>query len=211
MAEIYVFVDSENVVRYVGCSKDARRRCGQHWRYRETKSTPCAAWLRGLDERPRYVIVDEVGDHLADAAEEMWISFFREISGEKLLNVTTGGSTGFVRTIPRESPSDETRSLISAAHKGRQVSEETRAKMREATTARWRSGFYDGILPIRGNRRSEASKAAWAAMTPEKRKGISDRAAAARRGSKHTDEAREKMRKAAIAREERKRLERGDV
>lgn len=208
MREIYVFVDVDGVVRYVGCSMDAKRRVNQHWRYRSSRTTPCAAWLRSLDGPPRSVVVDEVDDDHVDAAERMWVSFFREISGDALLNVATGGATGFTRMSPRPPASNETRRRLSEANRGKVVSDETRQKMREATSARWRSGFYENVLPEKRPKQSEAMRRRWASMSLADRQRQSEKISRAQTGRKHSPETKQKMREAALAREARKREER---
>lgn len=196
MREIYVLVDSDGVVRYVGCSSNAKRRVNQHWRYRDGKNTPCAVWLRSLQDPPRFVIVDEVEDDQAGYAEQAWIALFSVIAGSKLLNVTTGGETGFSRMRPRPAASEETRRRLSEVNRGKVVSEETRQKMREATTARWREGFYSSVLPSR-NKRAEASRKKWADMPPEKRAEVIKKSADARRGATRSEESRKRMSEAA--------------
>lgn len=210
MREIYVLIDSVGTVRYVGCSSDAKRRVTQHWRYRADKNTPCAAWLRSLADPPKCVVVDEVDDAYADGAEQVWIAFFRAISDDKLLNVTTGGTEGFTRMVPRPPASEETRKRLSEVNRGKVVSQETRQKMSAATSERWRAGFYDAVLPMR-NKRSEASRKKWADMTPEQRAAVAQKSADSRRGAKRSEEARKRMSEAAKRRHERERLAKGGV
>jgi hypothetical protein len=208
MREIYVFVDSDGVVRYVGCSSNAKRRVNQHWRYRDDKNTPCAAWLRSLQDPPRFVVVDEVDDDHAGYAEQAWIALFSVVADSKLLNVTTGGEAGFSRMYPRPPVSEETRKRLSEVSRGKVVSEETRQKMREATSARWRDGFYQRVLPSKRPKQSEAMRRQWASLSPEEKKARVAKMLAGRKNTKHSPETKQKMRDAAIAREERKRRER---
>jgi predicted GIY-YIG superfamily endonuclease len=160
MREIYVLKDANGKVRYVGSSKNAKDRVRRHWQYRNSKNTPCAAWLRTLSERPCWYVVEIVEEDIGDAMEREWIAHFREVSGESLLNVTTGGRV-YRRTAPRPPVSHETRAKIGASSKGRTVGENER----RLKSARMKELWADGRFSSEETRRkkSESMRAAWAA------------------------------------------------
>ena len=83
---IYVLLDAEGYVRYVGCSKHISQRVSSHWTARHRITTPVALWLRTLSAPPEFVVIDRAAAGEAPALAAKWIAEFQDLYG-KLLNV----------------------------------------------------------------------------------------------------------------------------
>jgi hypothetical protein len=120
MFTIYGIIDSEDVVRYVGCTaKTVSWRVNSHWITRGTKTSPVSQWLSTLHEKPSYVTLEEnvPYEHRVER-ETAWII---QYGLDNLLNMGLGG-TGGARW------SDESRAQLIA----RTRSPEVRQKNRDA-------------------------------------------------------------------------------
>jgi hypothetical protein len=84
---VYVLLDAEGYVRYVGCSKHISQRMSSHWTARHRTATPVALWLRTLSAPPEYVVIDRAGPQEGPALEAKWIAEFHDLYPGKLLNV----------------------------------------------------------------------------------------------------------------------------
>jgi hypothetical protein len=85
--EVYVLIDIDGAVKYVGSSKDARQRLRWHWTKRNgSRRSPAADWLVTLTQPPRLVIIDWPREDERYEVERRWIAYFRQIYPD-LLNV----------------------------------------------------------------------------------------------------------------------------
>jgi hypothetical protein len=84
---IYVLLDDEGFVRYVGFSKHISQRMSSHWTARHRTATPVTLWLRTLSAPPEFVVIDRAGPGEAPALEAKWIAEFHDLYPGKLLNV----------------------------------------------------------------------------------------------------------------------------
>lgn len=124
---IYALRDPrDGSVRYIGKAEDPAKRFRQHlqagqlMRYQSRKNS----WLKSLLTQgfePELDILDRVPADRANAAECQWIDFYRDFEGDRLTNGTLGGDGGAI-TDP------EARARVRAAHVGKVISLETRAK-----------------------------------------------------------------------------------
>ncbi len=157
MAPLWIYALCEpgtDVVRYIGKCKDVKIRLRQHLAEarRLDRTTHRCNWLRSLDGRcPEVLLLEETAQETWQAREKFWIAKYRE-DGARLTNTTDGGEglnnpseevrakigatkIGNKNCIGRVI-SDETRSLMSAAHKGRTPSGEARARMAKSQTGK---------------------------------------------------------------------------
>lgn len=91
LTAIYVLLDDEGVVRYVGKSVDPQSRMQAHCLPHSRSKTPVSCWSRSMRDRgvrPTMEIIEWVENW--DTAERKWIAHYRG-AGAKLLNVTDGG------------------------------------------------------------------------------------------------------------------------
>lgn len=105
-------------VRYIGKANRPERRFVEHLRASVKKKTHLGHWLSGVSnrgEKPVLVVLREVPFERWAEAEERYIRIARGC-GMKLVNATDGGD-GLANPTP------ETRAKMSAAHKGRPVTE----------------------------------------------------------------------------------------
>jgi hypothetical protein len=84
---VYVLLDAEGYVRYVGCSRQIAQRMSSHWTGRHRTTTPVALWLRTLSAPPEFVVIDRAGPDEAPTLDSKWIAEFHDLYGSKLLNV----------------------------------------------------------------------------------------------------------------------------
>lgn len=184
VVSIYALLDEQRQIRYVGHSKDPYWRARKHWRERGSaqvgrKNSALTVWLRGLNEPPAVVVLQEVSRPQRYQAEEYWTDLLRQVPGISLLNIASGARL-----------SEGTRSRIGDAHRGRVLSNETRAKISASTTGRQVSDETKARL---------SAAHAGRKLSPE---SIAKRSASVI-GSKRSPETRERMAKAAREREER--------
>lgn len=161
--------------RYVGLTRASTT---QRWRWHtyaaryRTRSQPMYLWMikHGVENVEMVVLESCLIDEL-QSREIYWIAHLKS-EGHRLLNATTGGDGGVGRIVTAE-----TRKLISAVHKGKTLSAETREKLRIANLGKepWNKG-KSGHL-------TEEMKA---------------RYSAARKGTKRSAETRAKMSAALI-------------
>jgi hypothetical protein len=201
---VYVLLDQKFNVRYVGQSANPAQRVALHWSNRNIPSkakysTPIFTWLRGLEMRPAWAIIQAVPAEEIDAAEERWIDFFREIHGPELLNSTPG-----------EWINGEWRAKVSAGLKGHPVSAGTRQKISDVLRGRdllspearerQRQSMTGYVFSDERNRKiSESLKGRehpWAKGVRRPAEVV-EKTAAAHRGMKRSPETREKIRVAA--------------
>ena len=194
MAIIYALADHvTNEIRYIG--KTIRTADVRLWQHTSAmrKSLPGSHhlydWMRSLQERPRVIIIDDVSDEDANAAERRWIASMLA-QGTRLTNLTAGGDgfsdpTGEVarrisrtltgRVQPRsvvakrkaswrryfETP--EAKENLSRGRRGKKLSDETKAKMSASQSARLREP-----MKKKHRRRHAASRKAWWAIPENK-------------------------------------------
>jgi hypothetical protein len=138
VAIIYGLVDPETrEVRYVGKTTDLRRRLYDH--LRATDESYRGRWIRSLLAKgvtPATVILADVPDDDWQQAERDWIAHF-ETGGARLTNGSDGGRGGS-RPGHHMSPEANARRIaaVRAAVCGREVSQQTRAKMAAAKRGR---------------------------------------------------------------------------
>ena len=118
---IYVLQDPGlGKFRYVGVtSLDIRERCKYHIKESKRGKSKKCKWLKELlagGEFPEIAVLETGYGAEWKEAERFWIAFFREVSGDLLVNSNPGG-TGCSFT-------DEMKAKISAAHKGRKKTAE---------------------------------------------------------------------------------------
>lgn len=126
-------------------------------------------------------------DELHDA-ERRFISEIGTLSPTGY-NVSYGGDTA-PSTVP------EVKAKISAKAKGRRVSDTAKAKIGKATARLWGDPEY----------RERVSAGIKAAMTPEYRAAMSERARASRLGKKHSEETLAKLRAKTFSDETRRKM-----
>lgn len=157
-------------MRYIGYSNAVKRRYRKHCRAVDHTHRDC--WIRSLAKKgmtPSLKMLAVVGDH-----EIAVIAMLRR-RGLKLTNGTRGGDGVIGHT-----PSAETRAKISAAHAGKRLTEEQKAKLRVPKP------------PRTAEHRARLS-AAHAAMTEDQRRQRSERMSVAHKGRKLSDEHRKKL------------------
>jgi hypothetical protein len=146
--------------RYIGKTKDLKKRLGSHLAVSTRCKTPCSSWIKSLRAQGHRPVMEELavmpeGDW--QAWERIWISLYR-LMGFDLLNANDGGggiSSARPETIAKyrtpeyrakmrvaklgHAVSAETRAKLSAAFRGRVFTPETRAKISVANKGQIRS------------------------------------------------------------------------
>lgn len=163
---IYGLLDAQGVIRYVGQTGNLKKRLSYHWNGREklTRQVKLQAWLLSLDARPGITVLQEVAAAEANAAERAWIVRLSQELPDGLLNLTSvpgwrndnavaaavaatrGAERPKVSQAVREAwrtgrktghpISAETARKISAAQKGRPLTEEHKQALREGWARR---------------------------------------------------------------------------
>lgn len=125
--EIYVLIDPRtNIVRYVGQSKNARARLGQHLgdSRRHKSNDRITNWIRklSLDNLiPISRVIELTLD--PDTSEAFWIKFYRD-SGHDLCNIKDGGLRS-----PGAKHTEDFKKMVSDLHKGKIVPKEVGEKI----------------------------------------------------------------------------------
>lgn len=131
---IYILIDPEtNQVRYVGKTKNLKRRYNQHISECSKLKSYKNNWLLSLKNKnikPEMFVIDETEKDDWAFLEQWYIQLYRSWE-YKLTNLTAGGEG-----VYGHSPSQETRKKMSRANKGRVVSEETKRKLSATITGR---------------------------------------------------------------------------
>ena len=126
---IYALTDpNTHEVRYIGRAKDLTVRLKRHWR--GLGRSHVAKWISALKrhgQRPGVTVLQTVSASCICNAERYWIAHYRAL-GCPLTNIGDGGEGG----MPGAKHSEETKAKIGAAHRGKIVSAEARARMSEA-------------------------------------------------------------------------------
>lgn len=127
---IYALLDERRQIRYVGSSFNVKERVGHHWSYRNTedrygRNPRFCTWLRSLNERPEYEILQVVPSEERFAAEKHWTDLLRQVPGVELFNIASGST-----------PARESVEKAAASQRGKVVSAKTRAKIGEAGRGR---------------------------------------------------------------------------
>lgn len=91
-------------IRYVGSTKNIDGRIKSHWSQRRNRQKPVSAWIRSINHKPEYLILEEVPIDYRWDAEKRWTEFIRQIPGINLLNIKAG-NVGYVHP-------EEVRSVI---------------------------------------------------------------------------------------------------
>lgn len=126
---IYGLIDPRNgEVRYVGWTTNLKRRMREHLTPKKRETDYKTNWVRNLRAEglaPR-VRVLEYGSGPYDAAEQFWISVYRE-AGVALTNLAIGGggAVGVIKSL-------ETRAKLSQALKGKKRPPEVGKKISDA-------------------------------------------------------------------------------
>lgn len=144
--DIYALRDPNTmIVRYVGASKNPRKRFSAH--VKDTANTHKVAWIRSLgNDKPKMIVLEKnLDDDDWCGRETFWIQYFRK-HGCDLTNATDGGEgspnpSEETRRKMRVAkigkyPSPETRLKLSIAQRKRTCSEETREKIRKSNTGK---------------------------------------------------------------------------
>lgn len=123
--------------RYVGQTKRLKARLLRHIRMAKAGEGPYkSAWIGSLLREGRTpvcrVLAHAVTQADLDANERTWINRLRE-EGHRLTNLTDGGFGGTVKGRPM---ADATKAKLRAAHLGKRLSVEHRAKLSEAARHR---------------------------------------------------------------------------
>ena len=139
-----------NIIRYVGFSRDPKRRLRDHLTVSSDKSnTRRRNWLRSLvarGERPVMRVLEASTTERVADAERAWIEYLRDVEGCDLVNLTDGGDGNYGWVMP-----DEVKAKIGEKAKGRKVSPEARAKMsasRKGRSATWNIGRSMTVVAI---------------------------------------------------------------
>lgn len=135
-ALIYALVDPRQPehIRYVGKTCNMKVRMPLHLRLAKTKATNRRlCWIQSVlnaGERPQVLILETVAAGARWQEREIfWIAKAR-LEGHELTNTTDGGDGGAsCRGLKRPPRPPEWSAKISAWHKGKKASQETRAKM----------------------------------------------------------------------------------
>jgi hypothetical protein len=167
-------------VRYIGksCVGLARPRSG---RYR----AKCGSWiasLKSLGMRHGIVVLGEFDTSDGLYEKEQWAIVYGRSLGWRLTNMTDGGPG-------LQNPSPETRARCSAAHKGRRMSPEAIAKMKEAQRRRVEQGWKPSAETLERMRKAQLGRK----QSPD----AIMRSAMAHRGLRRSEETRRKMSEAA--------------
>ena len=213
---LYLLCDPDTgAVRYVGACVNPRKRATTHKSSRGCRQSPVALWVRGLYDQGKAPVMDALdamGPDEWEDEERFLISYLRFL-GFDLLNVNSGGTSGF-----KVSPANHKKCLDAsvAARRGKKMSPELRAKMSERTKARLADRVARGlpVFPpemIEKIRLANTGRVA-SQETKEKlrdialRKGYRPPGGRGRAGPRSPEE-REKMRASASLREAKKRAE----
>lgn len=142
-----------NKVRYVGMTKQPKRREYQHGSlvYYRDKTTHVANWCKGLfeeDLKPLFEIIDEVSESNWIAAEKFYIDLYKNVFGCDLVNHTLGGDgvTGYIFTeADRKKISDGCKGMVRPKGKdhplyGRKIPQEVIEKRKAAGIGSWNVG-----------------------------------------------------------------------
>ncbi len=124
---IYALLDpTTNEIRYIGKSKNIKRRYYEHTHNKSGNCIYLKHWLATLNEKPKLEIIELCDLTVINEKEKYWIKYYKDL-GNKLTNLTDGGEGvyGYKR-------SDESKKRISESLKGHEVLPETRQKLREA-------------------------------------------------------------------------------
>lgn len=121
MVKIYKIVDPrfEFEVRYIGKTKmTLKKRMGAHlYHGRHKRKTPLYLWINKLlneEVVPLIILIEEVDENIWIEKEIYWIKYYRDMFGDKILNLSDGGESNL-----NLSPSKETRLKISLSNKGK--------------------------------------------------------------------------------------------
>jgi len=88
VAIVYVLLDPETrKIRYVGSTREIGLRMRVHWSSRLHPDKPVAKWIKEINQKPPYDVLQEVPDHLQFEAESYWIKLLNEVPSVDLLNV----------------------------------------------------------------------------------------------------------------------------
>ena len=193
MTFIYALCDPHNgEIRYVGKADDTERRLKAH--LQDRASCHKTNWIKSLLAdfvKPFLVRLEECSKEEWQEREAYWINFLRT-NGAKLVNGTNGGDGTLGRQF-----SQETIAKLSAAHKGKPLSPERRAKLLAANIGKKASAETRAkqSLAHKGQPRSAAYRANISAG--QKGKTMSAEMCAKMRaikfGTKHSPETRAKM------------------
>jgi group I intron endonuclease len=198
-------------VRYIGQTKDPRKRFDKHLSASSKNKNHLGYWLRSILDRsaqPNMIILRDVPESDLDLAERKYIRIARDL-GMNLTNATEGGekcspSPETVEKIIASRAwyrhSEETKAKISRGNRGKVLSPEHIQALRYARSPETRARISAAKM---GKRRSKESCAKQSANM----KGKPSRML----GKTHSPETREKMRQSHAARLVRKRLEVSNV
>jgi hypothetical protein len=145
---VYELIDPRTQeCRYIGVTKDVRRRVYQHSTGPFEGRSHRANWLRQLTEagfKPIFTVIEEVDDALWAEREAFWIAARRD-HGFDLTNSTDGGD-GVRGWIPDRENVERLRRQgqrpkpgVSRALTGKKLTSQTRSKMSEACRNRPRA------------------------------------------------------------------------
>lgn len=150
---IYALCDPvTDAIRYIGKSNDPKQRYYRHIKdTRRGNGTHRCNWIRSLlekNQRPILRILQEIPDGSWEKSERQWILYFRWC-GCDLTNATDGGEGGLI--------SEETKTKISAANRGKSPTAETREKL--SVAGRGRKHTPESIKKMSINRRGKKPSA----------------------------------------------------
>jgi hypothetical protein len=227
MAVIYALIQPKTEeIRYIGKTEhDQWKRYGQHIAgatAEKARSRRLTAWIKSVrPDLPGLIVLETDPDGLNEA-EKRWIAWARA-NGYRLVNMTDGGDgqsrsyvpsaearakvsaslKGRVKTdlerqhiseaLKGHPVSDETKAKIAAGHKGKPLSDEHKQAIGRGVTGE-KNGFY-------GKMHTEEVKARISRLGWHHSDETKSQLSVTNRQYRHSPEAREKMRQAALARE----------
>ena len=157
---IYQILNTSNGKSYIGQSQNIRRRWARHWY--EAYTNPMFNYPLYLAMRKYgpevwdFILLEELPNEELNSAEIKWIDHFASFS--EGYNTTEGGGG-----LRGRHQTQETKDKIGSKHKGKVVSEETKAKM-SASQRKCKKGPQSPehkekrLSQLRGKPRSEATK-----------------------------------------------------
>lgn len=144
--QIYVLLNKDQEIDYVGRSKNIKRRLQEH--------------RTVLGYKPVFFIVDYCYENCKQV-EDNWITFFRE-QGMQLRNIYSGQGPHFL--------SDEVRQRISLRHKGKIVSAATRQKMSDWQKGKPKNYSEEALSSLRVA--GKKSKDRWDKLSAERKEEL---------------------------------------
>jgi group I intron endonuclease len=175
-------------VRYVGQTrKGMKARLGVHIAHSRDVQAPVYNWMRKHGaENIAYAVLEVCLPEELDVREEAWIAMYRDEQGARLMNVKLGGGASSGHKNPKQAermrgkgnpmygkdrkevmayarsfqgpPSDETKRKIAESLTGRKHSEESKEKMKRASSEAWTNERKEKASQARGGSGNHMAK-----------------------------------------------------